>query len=252
MKKERIVFKKLDKTETNLSLIVALHQSIFTGTAFENNLIYYDPNFEDYLNQILDSKNHYFYVVEFDENIQGFIHIRYINDFLFLNNIAINKDFKRLSLGKGLIKFALNDVVTVYGKETKFKLDVFESNKIALNWYQNLGFQLESSKKWYSLQKRPSASFCAELNTIEKRKDANGFVSLFNISDKVATLIFDNLVLHKSNSISKIDLSKYKNIISDDDSFLQLSDLIDLLYYTQIDESIRMYNSLESVVKKLT
>lgn len=244
MKNEKIVFNKYCNSDTNLTLLIELHQSISKGTDLENNLIYYDSNFENYLNSLFDSENHFFYVLYINDRIEGFVHIRYIDDFLFLNNIAVNNEFKGRGLGSKLMKYALKDISKRYVNETVFKLDVFRSNNIAVKWYKKLGFEEESEKKWFKfLSKSPST-----ISVLEKSKDLNGFFGLFDKEDKIGTIVLNNLILHKSDRYNDINLSEYNNILSDDSSFQLLSNYEELKSSIEIiDVSIRMKNTIKNV-----
>lgn len=250
MKNEKIIFKKYKNSNSNLRLIVKLHQSISKGTDFENSLIYYDPNFESYLNSLLDSnKIHFFYVVEINDKIEGFVHIRYIDDFLFLNNIAINDEYKGLGLGNELMKYALKDVSKTYDDETVFKLDVFKSNNIAIKWYKKLGFENESKKKWFKFQIKSSP----KASLFEKRKDVNGFSGLYDKEDKIGTIVLDNLILHRSDRIINLNYSEFNKIISDDNSFQQLLNIKELENSIEIiDVSIRMKNTIKNIIYKFS
>lgn len=247
---EKIEIKKYHYSLSNINLIVNLHQSISKGTAFENNLIYYDSNFENYLYSLLESPFHYFYVLEINGTIEGFIHIRFIDDFLFLNNIALNRRFKGRSLGKLLLTFALNDLSKTYGKEIVFKLDVFESNTIALKWYSNLGFKEESRKEWFIFHK--ASLLPTTISRYIEHKDVNGFNGIYEKGNRIATIVSGNLILHQSVHINSIDFSKYNKILSDDCCFQKLPNIDKLKGLAEtIDVSIRMKNTVKDILIRI-
>src|SRR5690606_13609287 len=128
MKTDALVIRRYDRVDQNLKALIDLHKSIFSGTNFENKLIYFDSSFKAYLTKIVSERGHYFYVVELNDNLIGFLHIREIEGILFLNHIAIDNRYSGKGIGKKIWKFCLKELSLNHSKETKFCLDVFKSN----------------------------------------------------------------------------------------------------------------------------
>ncbi len=249
MKSEKLKIEKYNRRDPSIN-IVELHQSIFKETEFEDNLIYFDPNFGSYLERLFDCPDHYFYVIKNEGFIEGFIHVRFISDFLILNNIAVSNAYANQGLGKKLLMFALNDLLKYYTADTVFKLDVFKSNNLAMNWYKRLGFEFEVETKWFELMNLPPLD--NQSAKITERRDENNFLSLYCENEKIATIINGNLVLHRSNMINKVDLTTYKKIITNDVGFEDVLSTDQLKNSTQlIDISVRMRTGILSLIKKL-
>ena len=242
MKNEELIFEKFNPKDSS-SKIVELHHSIFQGTKFEDNLIYFDSNFVNYLEDLIHSKDNFFYVVKINGMIEGFLHIRCISVFLFLNNIAISNSFSKKGLGKKLLKFALKDIEEKYDGTTVFKLDVFKSNTQAYTWYQKLGFKVEYEKTWFELINLTSDQNKSP-NIIEKR-DINKYLGLYAGDEKIATVIKENLVLHRIDLIAMVAVNEYKTILTDD---VEAKEILLPHQLELVDVAVRMKTQLKYLI----
>jgi ribosomal protein S18 acetylase RimI-like enzyme len=79
--------------------------------------------------------------IERNNNLQGFISY-YDNDekneSAFLTMIAIDKKYRHMGYGKGLLEFSVSILRTKGFK--KYSLEVLKDNSIAINLYKRLGF----------------------------------------------------------------------------------------------------------------
>lgn len=79
------------------------------------------------------------------ENVKGFVNVRIVNDEVYINNIAVSKDFRRMGLGKGLL---LSLEENVNDKKASFiTLEVRESNLPAISLYTSLGYKTVGKRK---------------------------------------------------------------------------------------------------------
>jgi len=245
--KEQIEFKVFNEDSLQLNTVVELHRSVHLDTFFNNKLIYFDDNFKNYLIKLVKDENHFFYVVEVNSSIIGFAHFRLIDDFLFLNTISINKEYAGIGLGKKLLSYCIQAVLKKNKKINTFKLDVFESNFRALNWYKKLEFEEEKKTDWYLFNNVNPV----DVLDFKRIPDNNGFLSLFDNSSKIATLVNNHLLLHNSNYIFDIDIKQYQSVQTNDNSFktnrLFNKKTID---YKLIDVTIRMRINLENIIEK--
>lgn len=87
-------------------------------------------------------KNEYKLLV-FDEDVKGYLILHDSYDLYEIMKIAIEKEFRNKKIGEQLIKFYLDN-----WKENLF-LEVRESNKIAICFYEKLGFKNVGKRKNY-------------------------------------------------------------------------------------------------------
>ena len=80
-----------------------------------------------------------------NENVLGFINARIINDEVYINNIAVKKEFRRKGVGKGL----LSSLEKKAGKVNAsfITLEVRESNLPAISLYSSLGYEVSGKRK---------------------------------------------------------------------------------------------------------
>lgn len=246
--KEQIKFKIFDKDLSQLNTLEELHRSVYYDTFFNNKLIYFDGTFQKYLNKLVNDKDHYFFVIEKNSTILGFVHLRTIDDFLFLNNISVSSEYAGLGLGKKLLSYSIKEVLKSNLNVSILKLDVFESNHRALNWYKKLSFVEEKTTNWYQFNK----VILERGIDFTNKPDFNGFPSLFVNSHKIATIINNNLILHDSNYIYHMDIKQYQSVQTNDNSF-KTNSLFNIatINYKLIDASIRMIVDIEKIIEKL-
>lgn len=87
-------------------------------------------------------KNEYKLLV-FDEDVKGYLILHDSYDLYEIMKIAVEKEFRNKKIGEQLIKFYLDN-----WKENLF-LEVRESNKIAICFYEKLGFKNVGKRKNY-------------------------------------------------------------------------------------------------------
>lgn len=108
--------------------------------------IYRGRGVEFFLNYELENAfSPYCFFVAIEENdVIGYCEFKDFYPNIFLNLIAISKDSK----GKGVGSLFFDFFISYFNskKYQSIMLDVFESNSIAIDWYNNLGFQKLFSK----------------------------------------------------------------------------------------------------------
>lgn len=250
MMKDQIIYRKYDSTKDDVNTLVCLHQSIFLESQFENNLIYFDPNFKNFFFKITVSKGNFIYVIEYLGEIIGFVHFKKIDDFIFLNNIAINVAQKSKGLGKRLLRFALIDISNNFHKEIKIKLDVFQTNENAFFWYLKLGFIKESDTAWFRLVNHKNRNHFQ--NNFSIKLDENSFRGVFNNDTRLATIINNNLLIHNYQIMKNSDLAIYDNVLIND-SNLRISNGTSesTKNLIKIDVSLRLVNELYKVLENI-
>lgn len=78
-------------------------------------------------------------------NAVGFVNSRIVNGEVYINNIAVSKEFRRIGVGKGLLS-ALEDNVRK-NKASFITLEVRESNSAAISLYSSLGYKTAGKRK---------------------------------------------------------------------------------------------------------
>lgn len=80
-----------------------------------------------------------------NENALGFVNVRTISDEVYINNIAVTKNFRRKGIGNSLLS-ALEE--TVRKNNASFiTLEVRESNASAISLYSSLGYEIAGKRK---------------------------------------------------------------------------------------------------------
>lgn len=96
----------------------------------------------------LKSKSTTFLVAKINNELVGYIIIRYIDDEGYILNIAVHPEFRSLGIGKLLMKQVLEIANKL--KLKNIYLEVRESNIIAKKLYHNLGFiEVGKRKRYY-------------------------------------------------------------------------------------------------------
>ena len=84
-------------------------------------------------------------VLVFDEDVKGYLILHDSYDLYEIMKIAVKKEFRNKRIGEQLINFYLNN-----WKQNLF-LEVRESNKIAMRFYEKIGFvNVGKRKNYYS------------------------------------------------------------------------------------------------------
>lgn len=95
----------------------------------------------------LYNSNAYYFVVNVNEKIVGYVGFWKIIDEAHITNVAIHKDYRRLGYGRALITAMLNKV-----KELKIiavTLEVRVSNLDAISLYESFGFVSSGVRRGY-------------------------------------------------------------------------------------------------------
>ncbi len=129
--------------------------AIFLANAFPESIreltIYGCPGISNYVEAQIRARHcgaDTLYTVALDESrVVGCVEMRRLPRELCLNYIAVASANRVQGLGRRLLKAAL-DAPECHAYQT-LSLDVFDSNQIALRWYQRLGFQLLHTSDWY-------------------------------------------------------------------------------------------------------
>ena len=99
-----------------------------------------------------DLKNETFYILTIDKRIIGGINIDNIQDktyldinwkdtenkFLVVHRLAVRKEYWKKGIGKKLMNFA--ELLVKQKKLNSIRLDTYNTNPIAINFYLNLGY----------------------------------------------------------------------------------------------------------------
>lgn len=248
MMKEKLKIERLNSTCLYGEDIVLMHKHIFSNSALNEILIYFDSNYINYLDQIIKDEHSYFFIVENGKReVVGFLHLKVLEDEIFLNNFYIYETFQGTGIGKEALGKCL-----IYFEPFKLKyfgLDVFKSNTKALKWYKRLGLVNKYSKKWVKI------TYCREINVINLKKitflrlkDNNGFDSLFYNNEKIATVV-NNMyaVLHKINRDIVCDL-----LLQNDFIIVTSCEIDNRLFVTEsLEDSIRMRGIFSDIGEQL-
>jgi ribosomal protein S18 acetylase RimI-like enzyme len=85
-------------------------------------------------------KKVHFQIIEQQEKAIGYLEIENRIDHIFLANIMILKEFQ----GKGIGKIILEDLIK---QHSQIRLEVLKVNKRAIQFYQNLGFEIKDENE---------------------------------------------------------------------------------------------------------
>ena len=81
------------------------------------------------------------------ENVAGFVNVRIVKDEVYINNLAVSKEFRLKGIGKGLLS-ALEDAAR--NKKASFiTLEVRESNLPAISLYKSVGYKKAGMRKGF-------------------------------------------------------------------------------------------------------
>lgn len=132
--------------------IEKIHREVFykdtDGEEGISHSIFSSPNISRYISALILESLHQqgceeniFLVAQFRSALVGYLHIRALDNILHINNIAVAPEFQGKGIGKSLFEHLQNYIY--YFKAERLTLDVDESNKVAFQWYRNLGFEIK-------------------------------------------------------------------------------------------------------------
>ena len=87
------------------------------------------------LDEIIKNDYTHIYVYEEDNKVLGFIHIEDHFEITDIINIAVDKDYQGIGIGKKLIQYVIDNT-----KADKLMLEVKANNESAINLYKSMGF----------------------------------------------------------------------------------------------------------------
>ena len=97
------------------------------------------------LDDIVNDNNQKVYVYIINNNVVGFLHITISFDEADIVDIITSEEYRNHGIGNSLISYAIKD-----NNLKKINLEVRESNKIAIEFYQKMNFKkVRIIKKYY-------------------------------------------------------------------------------------------------------
>ena len=100
------------------------------------------------LDDIVNDNNQKVYVYIINNNVVGFLHITSSFDEADIVDIITSKEYRNHGIGNSLISYAIKD-----NNLKKINLEVRESNKIAIEFYQKMNFKkVRIIKKYYGTE----------------------------------------------------------------------------------------------------
>ena len=131
--------------------IMDMYSSCVTGM-IAANIDQWDSSYPNKEVILEDLKNETFYILTIDEKIIGGINIDKIQDktyldinwkdtenkFLVVHRLAVRKEYWKKGIGKELMNFA--ELLVKQKKLNSIRLDTYNTNPIAINFYLNLGY----------------------------------------------------------------------------------------------------------------
>lgn len=247
MRKEKIEIRRYNKVDENLDKLIELNKLIskYNGVKLYNHLIYFDSNYPSYLEKVIEySEYDYIFTLMINDNLEGFIHFKVIDDTLFFNNFCMSEDCRGKGLGKIFLIKCLN-LMNLADFEYLAK-DVFLSAQSAYLWYIKLDLKVTKSTMWKQLILINNIN--DTFDEMVFKKDFNGFNSLFFNDLKIATIVNNTtMLLHDLTYIKKMPLNNYILITNQDTEFLENGNfkIIDL------DTSVRMVCPMKTFLNNL-
>lgn len=160
-------------------------------------LIYSDNNYLNYLKKIsLDKRNNWiFYFLDGETHkFMGFTIFKKVNGNIFLNQLVIDKEFKKRGLGKRLFFLSIKHLGHSHPKGyfKYLELEAFASNLYINQFYRELGMDFCGSKNWYRLAV-PDFSQAINGHNHKERydliSDENNFSQLIHNESSIGTFI---------------------------------------------------------------
>lgn len=103
------------------------------------------PWSENAIAEELDNENAHFLVARFDRKVLGYIGIHEVCGEAYIDNIAVNPDYRRLGLGEKLLQAAQKNA---FDRGCEFvTLEVRKSNENAISLYKKIGYQTVGERK---------------------------------------------------------------------------------------------------------
>ncbi len=100
------------------------------------------------LDDIVNDNNQKVYVYIINNNVVGFLHITISFDEADIIDIITSEEYRNHGIGNSLISYAIKD-----NNLKKINLEVRESNKIAIEFYQKINFKkVRIIKKYYGTE----------------------------------------------------------------------------------------------------
>ncbi len=100
------------------------------------------------LDDIVNDNNQKVYVYIINNNVVGFLHITISFDEADIVDIITSEEYRNHGIGNSLISYAIKD-----NNLKKINLEVRESNKIAIEFYQKINFKkVRIIKKYYGTE----------------------------------------------------------------------------------------------------
>ncbi len=125
-------------------------------TSFENDQlipsIYRSKGIESFIKYELENifSPYKYFVIRNEKIIVGYAEFKVVNDLAFLNIISVNRNHSNKGVGGALFFHCLN-YFKLSGIEA-IHLDVYNSNTVATNWYNKLGFKEISIVSFFKLE----------------------------------------------------------------------------------------------------
>lgn len=247
MKKEKTEILRYNKVDENLDKLIELTKLItkYNGVTLYNHLIFFDSNYSSYLTNVIEySEIDYIFILKMNDNLEGFIHFKVIDDTLFFNNFCVSEDCRGKGIGKIFLIKCLN-LMNLADFEYLAK-DVFLSAQSAYLWYIKLDLKVTKSTMWKQLILINNTNDA--FDEMVFKKDFNGFNSLYFNDLKIATIVNNTtMLLHDLTYIKQIPLNNYILITNQDTEFLEKGNfkIIDL------DTSVRMVCPMKTFLNNL-
>lgn len=100
------------------------------------------------LDDIVNDNNQKVYMYIINNNVVGFLHITISFDEADIVDIITSEEYRNHGIGNSLISYAIKD-----NNLNKINLEVRESNKIAIEFYQKMNFKkVRIIKKYYGTE----------------------------------------------------------------------------------------------------
>ena len=247
MRKEKIEIRRYNKVDENLDKLIELNKLIskYNGVKLYNHLIYFDSNFPSYLEKVIEySEYDYIFTLMINDNLEGFIHFKIMNNTLFFNNFCMSENYQGKGFGKMFLIKSLN--LMNLPDFNYLAKDVFMSNQPAFLWYIKLGLEVTKSTMWKKL-----SLINNNIDTIDEmtfKKDLNGFHSLFFNDVKIATIVNNTtMLIHDLTYINQMPLNNYILITNQDTEFLENGNF----EITDLETSVRMVCSMKTFLNNL-
>lgn len=107
-----------------------------------------NPNYKKLfkLSEILKENYSKIYVYEKDKKVVGFLHATVLYETIDIINIVVDPRYRRNHIASNLFDFLLSEAPDTVCLLT---LEVSEKNTIAINFYNNFGFEIINRRKGY-------------------------------------------------------------------------------------------------------